>query len=139
MEQPFEWLEDESIDVVVNALVYHHVNNRHGFLTEMYRVLRHDGFLVISTDHPTADWHRLGGSYFTVETATEQWSRGWQVTAWRMPLTQLTAEFADSGFLIERLVEPGPDPLMATSHPETFEKLSTTPGFMLFRLFKRRT
>jgi hypothetical protein len=51
-----------------------------------------------------------------------------------MPLTQLVREFADAGFLIERLVEPAPDPQMAESHPESFRRLSTEPGFIFFRL-----
>ena len=90
--------------------------------------------LVISTHHPTNDWHRLGGSYFTEEPVTETWSKGWEITAWRTPLTTLSDEFAEAGFVIERLVEPLPDPAMATSHPETFEVLSSLPAFVLFRL-----
>ena len=137
LEEPFEWIEDESIDVAVNALVYHYINNRLGFLTEIHRMLRPDGVFVISTHHPAGDWHRLGGSYFTVEPVTETWSKGWEITAWRMPLTQLTAEFAKAGFLIERLVEPAPRSEMAKSHPQSFARLSTEPGFILFRLVKR--
>ena len=43
----------------------------------------------------------------------------------------------EAGFLIERLVEPAPEPQMATSHPENFQKLSTEPGFIFFRLVTR--
>ena len=100
----------------------------------MHRVLRTGGVLVISTHHPAADWQRLGGSYFVVEPVTETWSRGWEITAWRIPLTQLVGEFADGGFLIERLVEPSPDPRMAETHPGSFRKLSTEPAFIFFRL-----
>ena len=139
LEEPFEWVDDLSIDVAVNALVYHYINDRAGFLGEIRRMLKPDGVLVISTHHPAADWHRLGGSYFAVETVTEVWSRGWEITAWRMPLSQLTAEFAEAGFLIERLVEPSPQPEMAESHPESFHRLSIEPGFILFRLVKSRT
>lgn len=138
LDEPFDWVEDESIDVAVGALVYHYINDRQGFLREIYRMLRPDGVFVISTHHPTGDWHRLGGSYFTVEPVTETWSTGWEITAWRMPLTRLTAEFTEAGFLIERLVEPLPLPEMAQSHPESFKRLSTEPGFILFRLVKRR-
>ncbi len=53
-----------------------------------------------------------------------------------MPLTQLTEEFTDAGFVIERLIEPTPDPEMKDSHPVTFEKLSSEPAFILFRLRK---
>lgn len=137
LEEPFEWVEDQSIDVAVNALVYHYINDRMRFLAEIHRMLRPDGILAISTHHPAGDWHRLGGSYFTVEPVTETWSKGWEITAWRMPLTQLTAEFAEAGFVIERLVEPSPQPEMAQSHPESFARLSTEPGFVLFRLAKR--
>lgn len=139
LEEPFEWVEDERIDVAINALVYHYINDRMGFLGEIHRMLRPEGVFVISTHHPAGDWRRLGGSYFMVEPVTETWSKGWEVTAWRMPLTQLTAEFAEAGFLIERLVEPSPRPEMAESHPESFERLSTEPGFILFRLVKSRT
>lgn len=90
--------------------------------------------MVISTHHPTADWYRRGGSYFDVDAYTETWTRGWEVTSWRMPLTSLTEEFASTGFLIERLVEPTPAPEMAQSHPDAYEKLSSEPGFIMFRL-----
>lgn len=136
LEEPFDWLADSSVDVAFAALVYHYLNDRPSFLKEMHRVLRPDGALVISTHHPTADWHRLGGSYFAAEPVTETWRRGWEITAWRTPLTGLTAEFAEAGFLIERLVEPAPQPAMEISHPEQFERLSGEPGFILFRLVK---
>lgn len=136
LEEPFRWIEDSSVDVVMSALVYHYVNDRVGFLCEVFRMLKPGGALVISTHHPAGDWRRLGGSYFAVETVTETWSRGWEITAWRMPLTLLTAEFTEAGFLIERLVEPSPQPEMAETHPESFQRLSTEPGFILFRLIK---
>lgn len=134
LDEPFAWVEDGTFDVVLCALAYHYVTNRIGFLHDVHRMLGPHGALVISTHHPTADWLRLGGSYFESSTVTEVWSTGWEVTAWRMPLTQLTEEFAAAGFVIERLIEPAPDPDMEHSHPETFEKLSQEPGFLLFKL-----
>ena len=36
---------------------------------------------------PRSDsWCRLGGSYFEASTVTETWSKGWEITAWRMVL-----------------------------------------------------
>ena len=137
MDDPLDWVPAESIDLVVSALAYHYCNDRPAFLREVHRILRPNGAMVISTHHPAADWDRLGGSYFAQDAVTETWSRGWTITANRLPLTQLAAEFAEAGFLIERLVEPLPVPEMANSHPEAFEKLSTRPNFILFRLVKR--
>jgi SAM-dependent methyltransferase len=137
LDDPFTWIEDDSIDVVVCALAYHYVSNRDGFLREVHRMLRPGGVLVISTHHPTADWRRLGGSYFTVGAVTETWSQGWEVTAWRMPLTQITEEFATAGFVIERLIEPTPDRAMLATHPDKYAKLLQEPAFVLFRLRPR--
>lgn len=136
LDDPMPWLDDGTIDLALCALAYHYVNERPTFLREMRRVLAPDGALVVSTHHPTSDWVRLGGSYFDVRPITETWRRGWTITAWRMPLTRLAGEFADAGFVIERLVEPAPDPKMAETHPDTFEKLSTEPCFIAFRLRK---
>ena len=136
VDEPFDWVADESVDVVLCALALHYLNDRPGFLSEAFRMLQPDGSLVISTHHPTADWCRLGGSYFDVKTVTETWSRGWEVTTWRMPLSHLTEEFAAAGFVIERLLEPTPQPEMARTHPVAFERLSSEPGFILFRLRK---
>ena len=134
LDEPLTWVPDGSVDLVVCALAYHYLNDRPTFLAEARRVLRPDGALIISTHHPIDDWRRLGGSYFTEEPVTETWSKGWVITAWRVPLSTLTDEFAEAGFVIERLVEPLPDPAMATSHPDVFEVLSSMPAFVLFRL-----
>ncbi len=136
LEEPLDWVPAETLDVVLCALAYHYLNDRPAFLREVHRMLRPLGALVISTHHPAADWARLGGSYFEVSPVTEIWSRGWEITAWRVPLTTISEEIADAGFVIERLVEPRPEPGMADSHPETFERLSTEPGFVLLRLRK---
>lgn len=133
------WAESEAFDLVLCALAYHYVNDRPAFLREVHRVLRPGGAFVLSTHHPTSDWHRLGGSYFASEAVTETWSRGWVVTAWRTPLTELTEEFAAAGFLVERLIEPRPSEAMARTHPETYAKLQQLPAFILFRLVKRST
>lgn len=69
-------MSDESADVVVCALVLHYVDDPAALMHEFYRVLRPGGIAVISNQHPTNDWTRLGGSYFTVEDVTEKWPKG---------------------------------------------------------------
>ncbi|MGQ0847559.1 MAG: class I SAM-dependent methyltransferase [Actinomycetota bacterium] len=133
---PFDWLEDESFDAALLALVIHHLDDRVMVLRELRRVLRPGGRLVVSTHHPTADWIRVGGSYFTVEMVEETWNEGWSVRFWRLPLTVTCAEFTEAGFLIDRLLEPLPAPQMADRFPEDYTKLSREPGFITFRLAK---
>lgn len=136
LADPLDWLEDESFDAGLLALVIHHLDDRVAALRELHRVLRPGARLVVSTHHPTADWLRLGGSYFTIEAIEETWSQGWSVRYWRLPLTATCAEFTNAGFLIERLVEPRPAQGMAERFPEDYEKLNREPGFINFRLVK---
>jgi ubiquinone/menaquinone biosynthesis C-methylase UbiE len=131
---PLDWLEDDSFHGVVLALVIHHLDDRVAALRELRRVLRPGGRLVVSTHHPTADWRRQGGSYFTIEAIGETWNQGWSVRYWRLPLTATCAELTKAGFLIERLVEPQPAPGMAERFPEDHKKLNREPGFINFRL-----
>ena len=136
LAQPLHWAADASFDLVVLALVLNYVDDRVAMLREFRRVLTPGGALVISTTHPTADWQRLGGSYFTVAVVESSLSpqHDWPVRAWRRPLTQVCREFHDAGFLIEKLVEPRPLGEMATSDPEHHAKLEYAPAFIAFRL-----
>jgi SAM-dependent methyltransferase len=137
LQLPLDWVAPASFDLVAMTLVIHHLDDRPAALRELHRILRPDGALVVSTHHPTGDWLRHGGSYFDVSMIEETWNRGWNVHYWRMPLTQVTAEFADAGFVIERLVEPRPVPEMAEQYPDAYDDLETAPGFIAFRLIKR--
>lgn len=134
--EPLTWLADESYDLAVMALVLHHLNDRRLALCEIFRVLRPCGHLVLSTVHPTSDWLRKGGSYFTTELIQETWRETWEVRCWRQPLQGWCEEIRDAGFVIERLVEPRPLPEMADAHQRHYENLLRQPEFIAFRLMK---
>jgi SAM-dependent methyltransferase len=135
LDRPLSWIPDESFDLVLCALAIEYVDDRVAALTELRRVLRPDGALVLSRLHPTGDWLRHGGSYFDVRLISETWSRGWQVTYWLAPLEVTCREIYEAGFLIERLTEPRPEPEAEALDPEEYEKLSREPrGFVAFRL-----
>jgi SAM-dependent methyltransferase len=137
LQAPLAWAGDGEFDVAEMALVIHDLDDRIAALREVARVLRPGGRLVASTDHPTADWVRLGGSYFTVEKIRERWRRGWQVAYWRQPLAASSDEFAAAGFWIERIHEPRPSAAMHERYPEDAAWLADTPGFVVFSLVKR--
>lgn len=136
LADPLDWLEDHSFDAIVLALVIHHVDDRVAALTELHRVLRPGGRMVVSTHHPVSDWLRRGGSYFDAQVVEEVWNEGWQVRYWQLPLTTICEEFSAAGFVIERLVEPIPVPEMATRYPDDYAKLMREPGFVNFLLRK---
>ena len=131
-----------SFDLVLCALAIHYANDRLLAFKEFHRVLAPGGAVVLSTQHPTTDWLRKGGSYFDVAIETDIWEReegNWDVSFWREPLTSLCAAIFHAGFLIERVVEPLPAESMRERWPEHYEKLSQEPGFLVLRLLKRET
>jgi SAM-dependent methyltransferase len=135
---PIGWLPDASVDLVLCALAIEYVDDRVAALRELRRVLRPGGALVLSRLHPTGDWLRHGGDYFEARTVTETWSKGWTVTFWLTSLERTCEEIFAAGFLIERLLEPRPEPAAAAIDPEDYAELSREPrGFIAFRLLPR--
>jgi ubiquinone/menaquinone biosynthesis C-methylase UbiE len=139
LSEPLTWVPDDSVDLVVCALTLHYIDDRVALLREFRRVLAPGGAVALSTHHPTSDWLRLGGSYFTERVVTESLhpERDWQVRFWHRSLTAMCAEFREAGFLISELLEPRPVEEMAQRDADAYARLSTAPAFIAFRLTPR--
>ncbi|MGY2128067.1 class I SAM-dependent methyltransferase [Blastococcus sp. SYSU DS0617] len=136
LDEPLPY-PDDCVDLVVCALAIHYVEDRHAAFAEFHRVLRPGGAAVVSTQHPTTDWLRKGGSYFDRVLENDTWalaSGAHEVRFWREPLSDLCAAATDAGFVIQRLVEPRPPEIMRERWPEEHQKLSRRPGFLALRL-----
>ena len=134
--EPLPYAE-EAFDAVVCALVIHHVDDRPAAYREIRRVLRPEARFVLSTVHPVGDWLRLGGSYFLdTGVVEEEWSSFGRVRFHRQTLTQVVDELADAGFVIERLLEPQPQPSARDVNEDDYLALQQQPGFLALRLRK---
>ena len=130
---------DGTFDAAVCALAIHYADDESAAFRELHRLVRPGGVVVVSTQHPTADWLRKGGSYFDRVLETDVWSMpsGEQaVRFWREPLSALCAAATDAGFLIDLVDEPRPAESMRARDPETYAKLNREPGFVVLRLRK---
>lgn len=128
---------DGSFDLAVCALAIHHVADRHAAFAELHRVLRPGGAAVVSTQHPTTDWLRKGGSYFDRALETDAWSMlsgRHEVRFWREPLSDLCGAATDAGFVIQRLVEPRAPEVLRERWPAEYDELAQRPGFLALRL-----
>ena len=134
LADPLDWLVDASFDLILLALAIEYVDDRVGALRELRRVISRRGALVMSRQHPTADWLAHGGSYFETRIIEETWSKGWHLRYWLSPLERTCEEVGQSGFLIERLLEPRPTAEAAALNADEYERLQREPGFMTFRL-----
>jgi SAM-dependent methyltransferase len=130
---------DGAFDLIVCALAIHYADDRAVAFAEFSRVLSSGGALVVSTQHPTTDWLRKGGSYFDVKLETDVWhteAGDQQVRFWREPLSALCGYATSAGFLIEKVIEPLPAETMRGLYPDDYQKLTTEPGFLILRLVK---
>lgn len=137
LEEPLAFLEKQSFDLVVMALVYHHIDAREQLLAEFRRVLRPGGALLVSTTHPTSDWVYFGGSYFENERVEFPIGRDFTINYWRMPLEKFLGEFLGAGFVLEKLVEPRATEAVRLVDPRRYDRTHNAPSFLAVRL--RRT
>ncbi|MEU5401295.1 class I SAM-dependent methyltransferase [Streptomyces sp. NPDC005963] len=134
LEEPLTFLADQSFDLVVMALVYHHLDAREQLLAEIRRVLRPGGALLVSTTHPTGDWTYFGGSYFADERAELPFGDGFVLSYWRMTLEQFLGELLSAGFVLERLLEPRAAEEAREIDPRRYDKTHNRPSFLAVRL-----
>lgn len=136
LEEPLDFAADQSFDGIVCALVIHHVANRRQLLSEMRRVLRPGGWLVMSTTHPTSDWRHFGGSYYD-ETWVDMAFAAGSIHFQRMTLETLLRELLSAGFILEALTEPRPGIELQAIDEVAYARLHERPCFLAVRM--RRT
>jgi SAM-dependent methyltransferase len=142
LEQPLDFLEDRSFDIVLSPLVMDYVRDWDAVFREFYRVLRQGGCLVFSMEHPYPKYsiHRETSNYFEVELVEYEWT-GFgapvRVPSYRRPLSEVINPLVSAGFAVERILEPRPTEAFKEKDPEGYEKLSRSPGFMCVRALKR--
>jgi len=109
---------DGTFDDVIASLVLHYLEDWGTALTELRRVLKPGGRLIVSVDHPFAItlMHREAGreaDYFATTNLTAEWTAGGQtalMSFWHRPLHAMTDAFTAAGFRITTISEPAPAP-----------------------------
>ncbi|WP_215449711.1 class I SAM-dependent methyltransferase [Streptomyces sp. ATCC 21386] len=134
LEEPLAFLADQSFDLAVMALVYHHIDARGQLLAEIRRVLRPGAALVVSTTHPTADWTYFGGSYFADERVKLPFGDEFEISYWQMTLEKFLGELLGAGFMLEELTEPRATPEARLVDPRRYDKTHRQPTFLAVRL-----
>ncbi|GHI04063.1 hypothetical protein AQI88_07735 [Streptomyces cellostaticus] len=134
LEEPLAFLKDQSFDLALMALVYHHINARAQLLAEVRRVLRPGGTLLVSTTHPTSDWTYFGGSYFADERVELPFGDGFALSYWRMTLEKFLGELLGAGFVLEELAEPRATQQARLVDPRRYDKTHRQPHFLAVKL-----
>lgn len=102
--------EDDAFDDVVASLVLHYVEDWVAPLTELHRILRPGGRVILSVPHPSAYLVNYpSADYFAVTQYTETFTfsgRDAALTYWHRPLHAMTDAFTGAGFRISVVSEP---------------------------------
>jgi SAM-dependent methyltransferase len=137
LEEPLDFLPDDCFDLVVAALVHHHLEGRRQLLAEAHRVLRPGGALLLSTVHPTADWVWHGGSYFDEDRVETRFGDSGATHSYRrMTMQTFLGELLEAGFALERFVEPRATEAARRVDESRYLKTHRTPFFVAVRMRK---
>jgi len=140
LSTPLDFLEDASVDLVLAPLVMDYIEDWVPVFREFNRILVLEGLLVFSMEHPFAKnlWHK-SEDYFKIERVELLWV-GFGVPtlmpSFKRPLEAVINSLFESGFAIERILEPRPTIEFKDKLPEDYEELSKQPGFMCIRARK---
>lgn len=141
LSQPMKMFEDESFDTIVCALAMHYLEDWKPTMQEFCRVLKPNGSLVISIEHPFFEYlYFKSKKYFEVEAVKATWGgfgKRIKMHSYRRPLIECIQPITNNGFYIDQLIEPKPVPEFEKYDQRHFKELNKFPGFMHIRALKR--
>lgn len=141
LREPLNFIEDGSFDLVASSLVIHYLDELEPVFKEFNRVLKPQGSLLFSIQHPVIDFiYRPSDDYYRVEVISWDWNgftaEPVKVHTYRRPLQDYTEALYNSGFFVERLTEPKPTEKFKEQAPESYANSLKNPAFMVIKAFK---
>lgn len=132
-------LIDDEFDGVTSSLAFHYIEDWESLFRELRRVLRPDGWVVFSVQHPHADFEEYDDArnYHEIERVSATWDSFGdevEVPAYRRPLSAMLDPAREAGFQLDRLLEPTPTEEYRQADPEGYEYEATGPNFLCLRL-----
>lgn len=140
---PIQQLNDASFDIVLCALAMHYIKDWNQTIKEFHRLLKPNGCLVISIEHPFFEYNYFKSTqYFAVEPVKSTWSgfgNPVEVPSYRRSLHECINPLTNNGFYIDQLVEPKPVKEFEKRDPKHYKELNEFPAFMCISAIKKTT
>ncbi|WP_271765447.1 class I SAM-dependent methyltransferase [Aquimarina algiphila] len=141
LTKPLKTLNDESFDIVLCALAMHYIEDWNTTIQEFYRVLKPNGHLVISIEHPFFEYIYFKSTrYFDIEPVQCTWSgfgNPIEIHSYRRSLHECIMPLTNNGFYIDKLIEPKPLKEFEKLDPKHYKELNEFPAFMCIRAIKK--
>lgn len=138
LEKPLDFLENESVDLVIAPLILHYLKDWSLPMSEFNRILSLGGNLVFSIHHPFTEWKALNKkNYFECSFLEDYWKNLKKtVHYYGRPLTDIFGAVTNAGFVIEKILEPMPEKKFEELDSENYELLMSEPWFLFIRARK---
>jgi len=137
LEEPLEFLADARFDGIISPLTLTYCRDWRQPLAEFHRVLKPCGWLVFSTEHP---FFSYGYNHVENYYATKKVSCTWhgfgepvEMTSYYHSLGEIIGSLTDTGFVVDKLLEPFPAEEFREADQRGWEKLQTFPLFIFIR------
>jgi len=139
--EPLDMFKDQSFDIVVCALAMHYIENWALTIKEFYRVLKPNGKLIISIEHPFFEYTYFKSTkYFEIEPVSCTWSgfgKPIEINSYRRPLSECINPLIQNGFYLDTILEPKPVAAFKKFDPKHYRELNEFPAFMCIRAIKK--
>lgn len=117
---------EEKFDIVISSLAFHYVKDYEKLINDIYNLLNDDGILIFSIDHPlriaskfetwmkknyteiNGKWFLLVSDYNREGIREKEWN-GVMVKKYHRNFSSLINGLVNSGFKIDKILEPIPD------------------------------
>lgn len=120
-------LADNSFDLILSSLTLQYLESWTLTFNELNRILKPDGLFIFSVHHPFEEFKLFGENYFEVEER----KRKQGTVSFRRSLSSMTETLFQTGFVIERVLEPLPEAAYAETDPEGYSSLLKFPGLFV--------
>jgi SAM-dependent methyltransferase len=141
LSMPLSMIADQSYDVVLCALALHYIEDWTDTIREFQRVLKDNGQLIISIEHPFFEYTYFKSTdYFKTEAVKCTWGGfGFpiEINSYRRSLHACITPLTENGFYIDQLLEPKPVKEFEALDPRHYKELNEFPGFLCIRAVRR--
>jgi SAM-dependent methyltransferase len=134
LEEPLSFASDSSYDGIVSSLVLHYLREWVPTMREFRRILKPNGWLLFSTNHPAAESIRNETNrYLDVELIDDYWEWIGTIRYYRRSLSAIIEALTEAGLAVEKLVEPLPTEEFRKMKSKSYERLLKQPEFLIIR------
>lgn len=105
LEQPLDYLEDESFDFIFSNLVIHYVMDWDRLFRDFFRILKVGGSTIIVVPHPNRN---IVNDYFSIEKTTEVFyteETSVNIEYYRRPFQMMLNPIVQAGFQLDETIE----------------------------------